>query len=122
MTTKTPKIKFYLRQFGCSVVFAVLEMDERFRKDGKKNHLFQSSKGLSIRSTDAPDLFHHAIYLRGRDKSKDNESTTIQLDTPEEAAEYKAKVIAALEDWADNWEGWEDNQSEQVIDPYTYEF
>jgi hypothetical protein len=46
MTTKTPKIKFFLRQFGCSVVFAVLEMDERFRFDGEKAFAFQSVRGL----------------------------------------------------------------------------
>lgn len=123
------KIKFRLEVWKTSVVFQVLEMDERFRyaadKDGPDGlNRFESANGFSVSSQLSTCLFVNSVYLRGEDRSLDDLVRCILLSSHEEAEAYYSNVLYALRDWAENWEGWRDGEENEHDDdmPNVFEF
>ena len=100
------KIKFRIEVWEKEVVFQVLEMNERFRSSGSKVNCFKCSNGIAILSMSIPGIELCSVWLQGDSKRYDTRVYTLSFDTPEAAEEYKNKVIEALRDWAENWEGW----------------
>lgn len=85
-------------------VFQILEQDDRFRGERFSSLEYRGSI-LPVVSCDRVEIIDSRIWLRGEDKSLDNEwgfVAEIGLDT----------VLKALDDWAHNWEGFNAKQQE----------
>lgn len=120
------KIKFRLEVWGSTVLFQVLEMDERFRCNNENPFLEHTAKnGICVYSEDIPflALSSASIYLRGRNICGDEYVSCSRQETDSEAYEFAQKIIEALKDWAENWEGWiEDEKNEEELQGKVYEF
>jgi len=103
------KIKYLLFNEGPIVYFSVLEMDERFRND----FCYEHKNGINVASKMFPEIQKDTVYLRGLDMSTDNNLETLELCNTENAEEYVELVNEAIEGWAKNWEGF--NQEEKEI-------
>jgi hypothetical protein len=91
------KFDYRLEQWGSTVLFQVLEMDESLRsKTGDGVVLFEH-EGFCIRSVNVAELFDSNIYIRGFHRSKDYRVGLYNFDTVEEATEYFRKVKSVLE-------------------------
>jgi len=115
------KIKFRIERWGNSIVFQVLEMDERFRSNDGKNNYFVHPNGITIASIWGPELDDRYVHLWGNGEEEDNKVVVRVCDTEEEAVEYKRKVVVALKSFAKHWAGWEDD-SDKIEDKTIYEF
>ena len=104
-----------IRNKNC-VAFTIHYMDERFRfKGGEGEVCFKARNGFYVCSCLEPELELNEIYLRGKFKESDNEIVSLSLlETEQEAKEYVKKLHEALEDWANNWEGWEEEGIEKA--------
>ena len=118
------KIKFRLEVWDKTVVFQILDMDERFRRlDGEWNKEFVSENWLNVMSEGSPMLTNNVLFLRGVRDNNDCNAVSKSFLTREEANEYCQKVINSLLDWAENWEGWGNEEAETDDDiPNVYEF
>lgn len=120
---KMTKIKFKLLKFEKALVFQVLEMDERFRNQNSLKEF--KSKNIDIFSAAGPNInsTKNAIFLRGSNKDNDLKITTELFKSNSDRDKHFDKIIAALQDWAENWEGFK--EPEPVInanDNDVYEF
>jgi len=109
------KIKFRLENWGKTVLFQVIEMDERFRAERDKKNIFHSECGLVVGSFDAPGFDfddNNLLYLRGYLKKCDDNVCVKIFYCEKDAKDYCLKIICALRDWAENWEGWEENEAD----------
>jgi hypothetical protein len=107
------KIKLRIVEFeGNQVVIQILEMDERFRRsiNSKELNLFESKTGYIINSSHSP-FFNNSknIYLRGIGKNHDLSICTIEFDNKKEKETYLQDLKCSLIDWANNWEGFKEN-------------
>ena len=118
------KIKFRIEAWGSVVLFQILEMDERFRRNwGKPNYTFQPKDGLTVVSCENPELRINEIYLRGTVNGMDGRVASLTFETKKDAEDYCQKVVNSLRDWARNWEGWGNEEIETDDDiPNVYEF
>ena len=121
---KMSKIKFRLAWWGRTVLFQVLEMDERFRSlRDEKERIHRAQNGLVIRSRACPHLSTDNVYLRGVNEQWDDSVAQIEFDDDRKAMEHAENIIWALRDWAENWEGWGNEETETDDDiPNVYEF
>jgi hypothetical protein len=119
-----PKIKFRLEVWENILLFQILEMDERFRCDSteKDPKQFKARNGVVIASSVVPGLYiGKEVYLHGAHKASNKSAVSINMVSREKAEEYKEEILEALADWAENWEGWsEEDKSEK--EPGVYEF
>jgi hypothetical protein len=110
------KIKYRLEKWEKAIVFQILEMDERFRttEDGPGDGIKYVCKtnDMLVRSSSYPRLEADIIWLRGEDKEDDLDIICRLFDTNKERDIYYSKVQAALNDWANNWEGWSKEEPE----------
>jgi len=104
---KKMKLDYYLIPMEKKCVFQIVEMDERFR--GRGTHL--THDGFEIRSEARPELAMRGACLRGKDGSKDGSTAERNFSSNKERDEYISKVRAAIEDWAENWPGWKEEES-----------
>lgn len=105
------KLKYRLEIWETTVVFQVLEMDERFREQS-----YISTKGnLAIMSSVAPSLDYETAWLRGYAKKLDNSVALLRFDTPLEAGDYYCRVHESLKNWAENWEGFQKEKPEPEL-------
>ena len=98
------KIKFILKTLeDDQLLFQVLEMDERFRD----RNSFKTSNGWNVISGGGPDLNWpmKTIFLQGVVRARDKQAQVFVAISPEQV---KSEIIAALQDWAANWEGFEE--------------
>ena len=121
------KIKFRLEVWGSTVLFQVLEMDERFRcgvYDEQLDYTSKKSGGFVVMSQDSPDLGNYYICLRGLNKDRDDDVVQVKICGGQKQAEsYAQNIYTALRDWAENWEGWiEDEKNEEELPGKVYEF
>lgn len=129
-----PKIKFRLERWGNTVLFHIIEMDERFRCSvgAKRSNEFSSpisSIGIDIVSCNGPSLIgnplgphdeNNVLFLRGSAVEEDNRVCLRVFESAEDAEVYKQKILEALADWAKNWPGFKDDVCEK--EPGVYEF
>lgn len=113
------RIKFYLKRVHKTLVFAVLEMDDKFRNRDESGVSYVAKNKFVVLSRDVPSISPGAIYLWGRDVSGDTRIRLYECEGVEEAEDMERKVIEAIRDWAVNWEGWSNTKSQ---DPNTYIF
>ena len=104
-----PRIKFKLVQLGTRVLFQVLELDERFTGWGKT---YKDSVLNVSSSNNRTALWKGTVNLRGdgdcRGYNKDDLYVShFNFSSVSCAEEYYNKVLESLEDWANNWDGWE---------------
>ena len=109
------KIKYLLFNEGPIVYFSVLKMAERFRNehDIRNDFCYEHKNGINVASKMSPEIQKDTVYLRGSDMSADNNLETLELYNTENAEEYVELVNEAIEGWAKNWEGF--NQEEKEI-------
>ena len=99
------RLKIELSQDQNKVYMQVLEMDKKFQVYG--NH-YDARNSISVRSVGGPQLnVEGIIYLRGDCASENNRRVSITLNTQEEAKQYKAQIIEALEEWSTTWPGFD---------------
>lgn len=106
------KLKIRLEKQGNrAILFEVLEMDERFRsKVEDKMKKFEAKNGLKVISSFCPDSNTKEIFLRGDDNECDDVVCISNCKTIKERDETYDKILEALRDWADNWEGWKEEK------------
>lgn len=97
------KVKYRLAVWETTVIFQVLDMDERFRCSDLKYPNIQVTGGLDVMSVGYPKLTKNIAYLWGYTKSYDHNISDIKFETSEEAQQYAKKVHYALWHWAKNW-------------------
>lgn len=107
MTKTTPKLKFRLEVWERAVVFQVLHMDERFRSKDVRIKEYACNNGFTVVSSVYPHISKDAIDLRGEGLDYDFDASAITFDTNEQAENYKQKVLSALTEWSENWEGFQ---------------
>jgi hypothetical protein len=116
------KIKFKLVKFEKALAFQVLEMDERFRRkdDAKDEYIFKASNLMEIISICEPDLLGPwslgdlTICLRGTKKYKDFKVDAFLFQDNYQRDECHDKIINALREWAEKWEGWNNTESPAI--------
>jgi len=109
---KNVKAKIRFVKFEKALAMQVLEMDERFRADEKNWYYGAKLMCTGIRSENLPGMVTNAIYLWGSNPVDDLKISTIEFETNAERDEYLEDAILALRDWAENWEGFEENSAE----------
>lgn len=109
-----PKLVFKLETVGdgCTLMFYIKEMDERFRTErNQKSKTYQSKPGsFKITSVSGPAFGPKQLYLRGKQPTRDNSVTTKKFNSPQDAERYRRKILEALNDWAENWKGFEESE------------
>jgi hypothetical protein len=121
------KIKFRLEVWGSTVLFQVLEMDERFRcrvYDEKLDYISKKAGGFFVVSQESPYLGPKYICLRGLNKDRDDDVGQRKIyGGQREAESYAQNIYTALKDWAENWEGWgEEKDDPEALPGKVYEF
>lgn len=114
------KVRVQLEVWGRSVMFRVLEMDERFRaKENEGCHpLYVCGNKILIKSISMPGLYCDEIYLRGYYRGHDKDGQCQTCATVEAAKVYKQKILDALQDWAKNWPGWGEDDEQPEVDSH----
>jgi hypothetical protein len=111
------KIKLRIVEFeGNHVAIQILEMDERFREKE-----FKASNGITLSSSDAP-CFDDDIttsFLRGRNTRFDLLLNIIYFNNKKDKDKYLKKLFIALIDWANNWEGFKNDEPTTKTDSTT---
>ena len=110
------KLKYFLRVFGRVLVFAVLDMDERFL--GKEWIASVDSKVISMEFPEIEicddDL---RIFLRGADREKDYDPAIAHFKSHTQALTVEARIHSLLRAWASTHGGW-DKAKDQGPDTY----
>lgn len=110
------KIKFKLWRTGETLCFQVLDMDERFR-----NADAWTSEKTKVRICSAawPEIDFkdgdRDVYLWGSEVDNDHDVYRMEFDSVAEAIRAQADIIAALEDWAENWTNFESDGGEHEV-------
>lgn len=114
------KVKVGFIRNGKTVAFTVYSMDERFRCDSEidTEMNFKASNGVCVISDKRPELDISSIFLRGHKKDEDDIVASHKFDTKKDAIEAISKYNEALEEWSNNWEGWE-GEKDTYDDYYT---
>lgn len=108
------KIKFRLEVWETTIIFQVLEMDERFKHI---DNTFTSKNGIEIWSHSSPELACETkIYLRGIYKEDALRISFLECESKENAIKTKQNIIIALKDWAENWVGFKEDKEGEIID------
>ena len=118
------KGKFRIEKIGDrQILFQVLKMDERFRRGkGSDCPSFYCKNGLFITSAGDPELSRTTIYLRGSDKKADYCAHLLSCSLSERD-EFFNEIIAALDNWANNWSGWDEKKvDDQTNKEWIYEW
>jgi len=111
------KIKYIVTIKGLKLGFQVLEMDERFRNEVEGGRVsFLSKNNLLIESYQEPQLRENTIYLRGSYRKCDNEICDRVFSNHKTMLEFISNLEIAIDDWAENWEGFQDKEKEKEID------
>jgi hypothetical protein len=114
-----PKIKFRLEVWETSLVFQVLEMDERFRSE----KTFKASNGIIIGSINTPSIDDSdTSNLRGKYKRRDYWVSCLNYNTKEKAEETKAQILEALKEWAEKAPEFQEDKSTPEQEGSIYEF
>jgi hypothetical protein len=103
------KAKIRFVKFEKALAMQVLEMDERFRGGVRKDNRFvPKNGGLEVKSGCVPSLTTEewSFFLRGEERSEDFRISVKIFKSNSERDKALAKYIAALKDWAENWEGF----------------
>jgi hypothetical protein len=101
----------------------VQSMDERFRYDvatqGSEQYLFEANNGVQVKSGAFPFLDLTAISpeirLFGWESGADNKVSVSEFSSNESRDAALALAVAALEDWAANWPGFENEPSNPTV-------
>lgn len=75
--------------------------------------MFLSLNNFKIRSTGYPDLNNESIYLYGNKKEKDLYIFSNSFESNEERDFYFNKLLFALKDWSENWEGFKEEKPKE---------
>lgn len=86
-------LKVDLKLMNNVIVGQVLEQDESLRGKGK---IFSDDK-VDIRSDNEPELDCTTLFIRGEEKSSDNDCFCHSYDSAEEAEEYYNAFLKAIE-------------------------
>lgn len=113
----TSKIKFRLEVWENSVVFQVLEMDERFRNYANS---FNAKNKINIYSFHWVEISETCIYLRGEKKDGDFDVCKLSFENAKDAEEFANKILVALKDWSENWEGFKDEKKTDGVKYYNF--
>lgn len=113
------KLKYRLEIWETTLLFQVLEMDERFRgHNNSENTHFTRSVNVKIKSRNHPCLAMESdsniLYLQGGITESDLVISQMRFPTKEVARTNFNRIQAALADWAANWEGWKETKGETV--------
>lgn len=116
------RIKYDLHRYGKTVVLYVHKMDERFRSTGDKK-VFVAENGIAVVSHLNVGLYEKEIVLVGKFiEDNDRFFDALFFNTEAEAIEYMQRANEAIEDWANNWEGWgEEPESAKTMTLYFVE-
>lgn len=101
------KIKFNLVSLEQALAFQVTYMDERFLQCE-----YITNNKFIVKSQSCPsfDMDCNIIYLRGFVLERHLDVTVRYFKSNIERDIYKNKMVEALKDWTDNWEGWPDKK------------
>ncbi|MBW1739294.1 MAG: hypothetical protein JRJ69_17650 [Deltaproteobacteria bacterium] len=106
------KIHYALFELNGSTIFTIFYMDERFRckKRYASDKTFIAHNGWKVASGGFPDIVPKmsTIFLRGTSHIRDKRIVII----PEDSHVKSSEIHEALQDWAKNWEGWEDSKED----------
>lgn len=96
----------------CTLYMKITRMDERFRSIEKEN-VFKSCNNFDIRSKNFPaivfpKILKNRLYLEGKFNAFDNKIVRSRINSQQFLFDYLEKALAALVDWDENWEGWEE--------------
>ena len=114
------KLKYKLDIWGDTIIFEVLDMDERFRYKSEapsKSFEYKASNGMRVRSYLGP-LFSsdNILYLRGFYTSEDHKVALLDCSLcSRNPQEIVKEIHQALEEWAANWEGWLEQESNVYV-------
>lgn len=109
------KLKYRLEKFEKALVFQVLEMDDRFRCEKGGFQRVHTAKGFHVFSDYTPQLSQcDGVYLRGKDEARDLEIQCLNFVTNKDRDEQFDKIQAAIEDWANNWDGFKCDTDDSV--------
>jgi len=104
------KIRYALFELNGRTVFTIFDMDERFRCKASydKEKSFTAKNGWKVSSHSRPDIVPatKTIYLRGMARPRDREIVIL----PEKHYIRHSQIHEALQEWAENWEGWKDEE------------
>jgi len=125
------KIKFILKKMGGNqLIFQILKMDERFRKQDRADKNIEHTcyhnideKPMKVISADQPCLGidPNAIYLWGADRTYDYKIVTRWCGSRKVLDQTHAKILKAITDWANNWHGFHEHQPVPSEDKDTFE-
>lgn len=119
-------IKIHLSIIHSTVVYAVLDQDDKLHSNGTKLS-FKASNGIQIVSSFYPDIERNTVFIRG-DSSNiyegPNKVSTISFSNREEALKYHASIIDAFKEFKDNnyFDGVDSDKSEITLDKDEYLF
>jgi len=98
---------------GNQIVFQVLEMDERFRRE-REEHIFTASNGIRVKSYSHSAIYSRKeikeVYLRGSETGMDFLVTSATVASPERET---ARLKTALKEWAEKWKGWGEDSGKE---------
>ena len=110
------KAKIRFVKFKNGLAMQVLEMDERFRVGASGENMYKCN-GFSVISSISPGIYHNkCILLRGYEKNSDSNISTIGFENNDERDEYLEKAICSLQEWAENWKGFQERNNFVEID------
>lgn len=110
-------------KFEKALAMQVQSMDERFRYEvatqRPEQYLFEADNGVQVKSGAFPFLDLTAltpeIRLFGWETSADSKVTVSEFGSNESRDAALELVVNALEDWAANWPGFENEPSTPVV-------
>lgn len=86
------KLEIELFRYGSLVFGKVLHMDEALRQ----NESLYEESGFKISSVDHPDIDRYTLWVRGSDKSADNDVMYMHFESQFEAIEFVARTKRGL--------------------------
>ena len=93
-------------------------MDERARVlNGETSWVFNAKNGVYVNSSKMPGLSSGLVWVRGLVITYDKDYCILETESYDDARAHKEKIIEALKDWAENWEGW--GEKEEAEEPKT---
>jgi len=108
------KLDYSLWRRGRAVEFTIMSMDERFRrKKGWGHSVYVAKNGIRVVGNYRPALYDGEVHLRGLAGNEDFITAKLTFHTVEKADAYCRKIADALNEWAENWEGWEGDSIER---------
>jgi hypothetical protein len=113
---RSPVVKAKIRfvKFEKALAMQVLEMDERFRGVSGKSIDFKSRHMITISSCWAPQILIDRLFLRGKMRNNDLLIESVRFDDNDTRDKTLENYIAALKDWAENWEGFKETKPQET--------